>query len=89
MSKLMIADLSVTQELDRSEMGAVRGGMSLGMPFYYPAPSVKVDTTNFTAEQLIGQTNTILSNTGNDVAFVNNIHSSVNPVQKAHNVINF
>ncbi|HKR39413.1 MAG TPA: hypothetical protein VJU59_06960 [Paraburkholderia sp.] len=88
MSKLMIADLSVAQELDRREMRAVRGGLGL-WPVYYPTPSVKVDSTNFTAEQLIGQTNTILSNTGNDVAFVNNLHSSVNPVQTAHNTINF
>jgi hypothetical protein len=88
MSKLMIADLSVAEELDRREMSAVRGGLGL-WPIYYPTPSVKVDTTNFTAEQVIGQTNSILSNTGNDVALVKNIHSSVNPLQQAHNTINF
>ncbi|MEM5315125.1 hypothetical protein [Paraburkholderia sp. JHI869] len=88
MSKLMIADLSVAQELDRREMSAVRGGLGL-WPVYYPTPSVKVDNTNFTAEQLIGQTNTILNNTGNDVALVNNIHSAVNPVQTANNTIHF
>lgn len=88
MSKLTIADLSATQDLDRREMSAVRGGW-VGMPFYYPAPSVKVNTTNFTADQLIGQTNTIMNNTGNDVAFVKNIHSTVDPTQQARNVINF
>ena len=88
MSKLTIADLSATHDLDRREMSAVHGGW-VGMPFYYPAPSVKVNTTNFTADQLIGQTNTIMNNTGNDVAFVKNIHSTVDPTQQAHNVINF
>ena len=88
MSKLMIADLSVAKELDRRAMSAVRGGY-LSLPFYYPTPSVKVDTTNFSAEQLIGQTNSIVSNTGNDVAFASGIHSTVNPVQTAKNTINF
>ncbi|SDE17177.1 hypothetical protein [Paraburkholderia lycopersici] len=93
MSKLMIADLSVAQELDRREMSAVRGG-NLGMgglwPVYYPTmPSVKVDSTNFTAEQVIGQTNSIVNNTGNDVAFVSGIASSSSPKQSAHNTINF
>ncbi|HEY4803741.1 MAG TPA: hypothetical protein VIH96_14110 [Paraburkholderia sp.] len=87
MSKLMIADLSVAQELDRREMSAVRGGWSLWP--VYPGPSFKYDTTNFTASQLIGQTNTIEANVGNDVAFASNIHATVNPVQKASNVINF
>jgi len=87
MSKLMIADLSVAQELDRREMSAVRGG--LGLWPVYLGPTYKYDTTNFTAQQLIGQTNTIENNVGNDVAFASNIHATVNPVQKASNVINF
>jgi hypothetical protein len=88
MTKLMIADLSVAQELDRREMSAVRGGLGL-WPIYYPTPSVKVDTTNFMAEQVIGQTNSIMNNTGNEVALVTGIHSSTSPVQQAHNTINF
>ncbi|MFD1561561.1 hypothetical protein ACFSHT_38925 [Paraburkholderia silviterrae] len=90
MTKLMIADLSVAQELDRREMSAVRGGNLGGLlPFYYPTPSVKIDTTNFSASQLIGQTNDIVNTTGNDVAFVTGIHSTVNPVQTAKNTINY
>ena len=90
MSKLMIADLSVAHELDRREMSAVRGGTLGGLwPVYYPTPSVKIDNTSFSAQQLIGQTNDIVSNTGNDVAFVTGLHSSVNPVQTAHNTINY
>jgi hypothetical protein len=88
MSKLMIADLSVAQELDRREMSAVRGGLGL-WPVYYPMPSVKYDTTNFTAEQVIGQTNSIVANVGNDVALAQNIHATVNPTQQARNTINF
>jgi len=88
MSKLMIADLSVAQELDRREMSAVRGG-NLSLLPVYPMPSVNYNTTNFAAEQVIGQTNSIVSNVGNDVAFASNIHATVNPVQKASNTINF
>ena len=88
MSKLMIADLSATQELDRRSMSTVRGGY-VGLPIYYPTPSVKIDSTNFSAEQLIGQTNNIVSETGNDVAFASGIKSQVNPVQTGKNTINF
>ncbi|WP_233271869.1 hypothetical protein [Paraburkholderia acidiphila] len=91
MSKLMIADLSVAQALDHSEMSAVRGGGGLSLwPGYYPSmPTFQSTTTNFTAEQVIGQTNSIVNNVGNDVAFASNIHATVNPVQTAHNTINF
>ncbi|MBN3818038.1 hypothetical protein G3N57_16115 [Paraburkholderia sp. Se-20369] len=87
MNKLIIEDLNVTHELDRRAMSAVRGG-TLGLwPLYYP--SYKFDTTNFNAEQLIGQTVNVVNNTGNDVAFATNIRSTVNPTQNAHNTINF
>lgn len=87
MSKLTIEDLNVTRELDCRAMSAVRGGVLGLWPLYYP--SYKVDTTNFSAQQLIGQTANIVNNTGNDVAFASNIHSTVNPTQNAHNTINF
>ena len=87
MKTLMIEDLAVAKELDGREMSAVRGGYQ---PYFYPLyPSVHVDTTNFSATQLIGQSNSIENNTGNDVAFASNIHSTVNPKQDAHNTINF
>ncbi|QGZ65702.1 hypothetical protein FAZ98_23010 [Paraburkholderia acidisoli] len=87
----MIADLSVAQDLDRQAMSAVRGGnLCLGslLPCY-SSPSMKMTTTNFTAEQVIGQTNNIVSNVGNDVALASGISASVNPSQTAHNTINF
>jgi hypothetical protein len=86
MNKLMIEDLNVTHELDRRAMSAVRGGMLGLWPFY--SPSYKVEP-NFSAEQLIGQTANIVNNTGNNVAFATDIHSTVNPTQNAHNTINF
>jgi hypothetical protein len=86
MNKLMIEDLNVTHELDRRAMSAVRGGVLTLWPYY--SPSYKVET-NFSAEQLIGQTANVLNNTGNNVAFATDIHSTVNPTQNAHNTINF
>jgi hypothetical protein len=89
MKSLMIKDLEVAKELDGRAMSAVRGGV-LGLYPLLPYSPVQVtDTTNFSASQLIGQTNSIVNNTGNDVAFASNIHSTVNPSQKATNTINF
>jgi hypothetical protein len=89
MKALMIKDLSVAKELDDRAMSAVRGG-TLGLfPLQPYSPAHVTDTTNFSAQQLIGQTNNIVNNTGNDVAFASGIHSTVNPSQKATNTINF
>ena len=89
MKTLMIEDLSVAKELDGRAMSAVRGG-TLG--YYWPLPYSPVhvtDTTNFSAQQVIGQTNDIVNNTGNNVAFASGIHSTVKPTQTASNTINF
>ena len=89
MKSLMIKDLEVAKELDGRAMSAVRGG-TLGFLPVLPYPSMQVtDMTSFSASQLIGQSNNIVNNTGNDAAFVSNIHSTVNPSQKANNTINF
>ncbi|QGZ65703.1 hypothetical protein FAZ98_23075 [Paraburkholderia acidisoli] len=85
----MIADLSVAQELDRREMSAVHGGNLGLLPVFVPAPKVNMTSTSFTAEQVIGQTNDIVNNTGNDVALVTGICSTVNPKQTANNAINY
>jgi hypothetical protein len=86
MNTLIIADLCVTEELDGRAMTAVSGG-TLGVlwPLY---PSVS-ETTNFSAQQAIGQSNSIVNYTGNNVAFAYDIHSTVNPSQSAQNTINF
>ena len=89
MKSLMIKDLEVAKELDGRAMSAVRGGTLALCPVFPLSPVQVTDTTSFSASQLIGQTNNIVNNTGNDVAFASNIHSTVNPSQKAANTINF
>ena len=90
MKALMIKDLSVAKELDGRAMSAVRGGGALSLfPLQPYSPAHVANTTNFSASQLIGQTNGIVNNTGNDVAFASGINSTVNPLQKATNTINF
>ncbi|HEV3105062.1 MAG TPA: hypothetical protein VGZ01_05180 [Trinickia sp.] len=89
MKSLKIEDLSVAKELDDRAMSAVRGGT---MGSYWPLPYSPVhvtDTTNFSAQQVIGQSNDIVNNTGNNVAFAGDIHSTVKPSQSASNTINF
>ncbi|PTB18556.1 hypothetical protein C9I57_21225 [Trinickia symbiotica] len=89
MKSLMIEDLGVAKELDGRAMSAVRGGTGYLLPLPYYSPVHVTDTTNFSAQQLISQSNSIVNNTGNDVAFASGIHSTVNPSQSAKNTINF
>jgi hypothetical protein len=89
MKSLMIEDLGVAKELDGRAMSGVRGGTGSYWPLPYYSPVHVTDTTNFSAQQLIGQTNNIVNNTGNNVAFASDIHSTVNPSQHATNTINF
>jgi hypothetical protein len=98
MATLMIKDLSVTTELDHSAMASVRGGfnkeMAKGMSLSslggekagYTAP---VNTFTFDASQMIGQSQNVLNNNGNNAAYVCGITSTVNPTQTAHNNISF
>ncbi|PMS32815.1 hypothetical protein C0Z20_25660 [Trinickia symbiotica] len=85
----MIEDLGAAKELDARAMSAVRGGTLGYLPLPYYSPVHVTDTTNFSAQQLISQSNSIVNNTGNDVAFSSGIHSTVNPSQSAKNTINF
>lgn len=98
MSTLTIKDLSVTTELARSAMAAVRGGtgkefkgsMSLCSPDYpMPGYSAPTGTFSFDASQLIGQSQCVTNNNGNNVAFANCINSTVNPTQTGKNNIGF
>lgn len=89
MTSLKIENLDLAKELDGRAMSAVRGG-TLGyfaLPYYSPVHVT--DTTNFSAQQLIGQTNTIVNNNGNNVAFASGISSTIKPTQTATNTINF
>ena len=89
MTSLKIENLDLAKDLDSRAKSGVRGG-TLG---YYPllpfSPVHISDTTNFSAQQLIGQTNNIVSNNGNNVAFASGLSTKINPTQTATNTINF
>jgi hypothetical protein len=98
MATLMIKDLAVTTELGHAAMASVRGGYnkelkgamsltSLGVDL--PQPTVPTSTYSFDASQLIGQSQNVVNNNGNNAAFVCGIASTVNPTQTAHNNISF
>ena len=89
MTTLLIKDLATTTELDRSAMASVRGGYYKGasVPSWMPVYGAK--DTSIKAEQLIGQSQDVLNNNGNNVAFANCITSTVNPTQTGNNSINF
>ncbi|HYD96160.1 MAG TPA: hypothetical protein VEC01_12605 [Noviherbaspirillum sp.] len=100
MTKLMIKDLAVAADLDRAAMSAVRGGTSKGYGYCAPSfclPQVSVKgyapqaapELNFNASQMIGQSQNVMNNNGNNVAFASGIHSTVNPTQTANNSISF
>ncbi|SAL31348.1 hypothetical protein [Caballeronia humi] len=80
MNSLMIKDLAVTEELDSRAMSAVRGGT-----FYFPGYSVSKTDFTFNTQQLIGQTQNVVNENGNNVAFATDIDSKVKPIQKANN----
>jgi len=97
MTTLLIKDLARTEELDRASMASVHGGTGGsygGMPkdmmaYWGPSYSVDKDVFSFNASQAIGQTQNVLNNNGNNVAFASGITSTVNPTQSANNNINF
>jgi len=86
-----------TEELDRACMASVHGGSGApygGMPkdmmaYWGPSYSVDKDVFSFNASQAIGQTQNVLNNNGNNVAFASGITSTVNPTQSANNNISF
>lgn len=100
MTTLHIKDLAAATELDRADMAAVTGGCNYGKqpswtPSYcvpdYGMPSPKSHPTSFSfdASQSIGQSQNVVNNNGNNVAFASGISSTVNPTQSANNSINF
>ena len=99
MTTLMIKDLAIASDLDRAAMASVRGGYYKGAPAYclpshytpamptsYGVPS---GDFKFDASQMIGQSQNVMNNNGNNVAFAHGITSTVNPTQSANNNINF
>ena len=88
MTTLTINDLSMTAELDRKAMAAVRGGTYGGYGYLPSFGSSKHDFT-FSAEQLTSQTQVNTNETGNNVAFADNIHSTFKPTQTNTSSISF
>ncbi|MGE5648943.1 hypothetical protein [Noviherbaspirillum sp. UKPF54] len=98
MKTLTIKDLARSEELDRSSMAAVRGGLGTGkysaaspyMPsFSAPMFSITQNDFDFNASQSLGQSQNTLVNNGNNVAFADNITANVHPTQTGSNNINF
>ena len=101
MTTLMIKDLPIASDLDRTAMASVRGGYYKGLPASclpsYCAPDWGMPTSygapksefSFDASQMIGQSQNVVNNNGNNVAFAHGITSTVNPTQSANNNINF
>ena len=102
MTTLLIKDLAAATELDRADMAAVSGGCtytkqpscwtpSYGTPDYGMPSAPKGHPTSFSfdASQSIGQSQNVVNNNGNNVAFAHGISSTVNPTQSANNNINF
>jgi hypothetical protein len=89
MKTLMIEDLSVAEELDRKAMAAVRGGYFYCPPFPCYGYDVSKTDVSLNAQQMIGQTQDIVSNNGNNLAFVKGpITTTINPSQHANNNAN-
>ncbi|GIZ53681.1 hypothetical protein [Noviherbaspirillum aridicola] len=92
MKTLIIADLSLTTELDRAEMAAVQGGYGKEVYAQYLSSMPKAPekpAISFDAMQSLGQAQNTMVNNGNNAAFVCGITSSVNPSQHGANTINF
>ena len=96
MSTLMIKDLAIASDLDRTAMASVRGGYYKGAPAYclpsyctpvwgQPTSAAPASSFSFDASQMIGQSQNVENNNGNNVAFAHGITSTVNPTQSANN----
>ena len=80
---LMISDLTENQTLDRKALTAIRGGMLPTVPGF----STSTFDFSFGAVQDISQLQSVLVNTGNNVAFSSGISATVTPTQNAQNNI--
>lgn len=90
MKTLTIKDLPVAAELDRKAMAGVQGGQRLlGALPLLPVFGVSKSDFSMNAEQLIGQSQSVVNQNGNNAAFVSDIHSTVKPTQSANNSISF
>lgn len=89
MTNLTITDLAITAELDRKAMSAVRGGYLKGGYSYLPSFNSAKHDFAFTATQLTSQEQNNVNETGNNVAFATDIHSTFKPSQSSTTSISF
>lgn len=95
MTTLIIRDLSITAELDRTALTAVRGGIAMAPASYnqykssFQPESYSPSTFTFDVTQSLSQQQNTLNNNGNNVAWADNITSTVNPTQTGSNNISF
>jgi hypothetical protein len=87
MTTLTIKDLAVTEELNAQALAAVGGGTAAGVPAYWIALYGGPTDVSIGANQALGQTQNVLNNNGNNVAFASCITSNVNPSQTGSNNI--
>jgi hypothetical protein len=89
MKTLIIKDLARTEELDRTEMAGVRGGMKMSAPSYKfgdvtYAPSFD---SSIDATQDLMQVQKVLNATANGSAFIDNLDVHNNVTQNGKNLI--
>jgi len=99
MTTLTIKDLAIAEDLDQATMSAVRGGYQKMSSYDYCAPKIEMSgyqpktytpgNVSLDVSQMIGQSQCVENNNGNNVAFANCINSTVNPTQTANNSIRF
>lgn len=71
MTTLTIKDLSHTGDLDRGAMSAISGGMFKGMPAnWMPFLNFPQADIALNPSQVIGQSQSVVNNNGNNAAFV-------------------
>jgi hypothetical protein len=87
MTTLIIKDLANTEELDAAALSAVTGGTAMHMPTGWMPMFGGPTNVDINASQALGQTQNVLNNNGNNVAFANCISSTVNPSQCGSNNI--
>ncbi len=80
MKTLTIKDLARTEELDRSALAAVRGGIRIGEPSYKYGDMTYAATydSSIHATQNLAQFQTVTNAVANGSAFVDNLHVTNN-----------
>jgi hypothetical protein len=87
MKALIIKDLARTEELGRTEMAAVRGGMKTSMPSYPVGTySPKFDSSIHASQDLM-QAQQVTNATANGSAFLDCLHVTNNTDQFGQNNI--